>query len=215
MSFTVQKLQNGLVKYGAAGLVRQFFRHKSPVYTSYVFQKSGASLINNLHNLSGFTVEVYPDYISIPSNYLYDLLVKSSGQMDFSSEMVRRFSKKCELWLGYVDGNVAGICWSKSRARRYDYFIPLAEDESVITSCFVFPENRGKGIFPCMLESICRNLSIDKNIRNVYIDCKSWNYQSVRGIEKAGFTFIGKSIRLIIRGRIFILRNCCKKIANI
>jgi RimJ/RimL family protein N-acetyltransferase len=208
----IQKLQTGLNKYGSSGLIRQFFRHKFPLFTSLVFQKSDLNqTIHNIYKPPGLVIERYSTLNKIPFNVLSALTLSSSSQMNLEVEVTQRFSKGCEMWLGHFDGSFAGICWSRSRVARDDYFLPLDRQDAVFSSCFVLPSSRGKGVFPYMLQSIFKTLSNYEQIDKAYIDCKSWNLASVRGIEKAGFVFIGKAIRLVIDDRIFILRNTCKK----
>lgn len=125
-------------------------------------------------------------------------------------QMDKLFSKGCELWLGQLEGKTAGICWSNRQGRRDDYFVRLEETDATILSCFVFPTFRGKGIYPTMLEEMVNMLMRQDQICKVYVDCKSWNTASSRGIQKAGFVSIGKAIRIVLFGHVWILWNQCK-----
>ncbi|MBN1764018.1 MAG: GNAT family N-acetyltransferase [Sedimentisphaerales bacterium] len=141
---------------------------------------------------------------------VYDILKMTRGD-EMVREVNKLFSRGCELWMGQLDGKLAGICWSCSRKKRSDYFVPLEESDATILSCFVLPVFRGRKIYPSMLETMVNTLLSRDQICNVYIDCKSWNTASIRGIQKAGFIPVGKAVRMVLFEHVWILWNRCKR----
>ena len=51
---------------------------------------------------------------------------------------------------------------------------------------------------------------LEDGMETVYIDCKRWNRASIRGIEKAGFEFVGHSWRVVIGVRATYFWNDCQ-----
>lgn len=114
----------------------------------------------------------------------------------------RLFHKGAQLWIGTYGKEVVGICWSRSGQKRSDYFVSLNSDDGSILGCFVFPQFRGRDIYPTMLKCIVNTLGSHNGIRNIFIDCKSWNRSSIRGIEKAGFHLTKRMFCVVMFGRI-------------
>jgi hypothetical protein len=205
----LQRFRIAWKKHGSIGLIRHLFRHKCPIHISLVFQKNELS---NSCSVPGLTIERYSTRDAVDPAILETLARGIDGRI--IRQVDDLFSKGCELWLGRIDGAIKGVCWSRSHTRRSDYFVPLKETDATILSCFVFPECRGKGIYPAMLETMVSLLFAQDQIRNVYIDCKSWNIASVRGIQKAGFVSIGKAVRMVLFDKVWIMWNQCRQMSQ-
>ncbi|HET6459784.1 MAG TPA: GNAT family N-acetyltransferase [Syntrophales bacterium] len=107
----------------------------------------------------------------------------------------------CDLYDGVKDhfiykknGVIGHISWIyyKNDPNR---IIELRSDEGEVKYSLTLPEFRGKGIYPEALREVQRYLK-EKGYKMLYICTREDNVASVRGIEKAGFTFI-KRINLI------------------
>ena len=191
---------------GPIGLIRHVVRRVIPVHISLVYRKSDRS---NSCAVQGLLIERYPSRSGVDLEIINTLRMSRGNGM--IREMDKLFSRGCELWIGRLEDKIAGICWSCSHKKRTEYFVALDEDDATILSCFVFPQYRGRGIFPAMLQAMVRALMVEDHAHRVYIDCKSWNAPSIRGIQKAGFNFIGSAVRMVLCGRVWILRNQCRK----
>lgn len=202
----LQRLYTAWRTHGSIGLVRHLYRHKCPLHRSLVFKKNCRS---STCSVPGLTVKRYHVRDQIDTNLLDVIAELKDGRI--LREANKLFLKKCELWLGQIEGRVVGLCWSRSQQQRTDYFVPLYDTDATILSCFVFPQYRGKGIYPTMLETMVNTMMTHDHIQTVYIDCKSWNTPSVRGIEKAGFIFVGQALRFVLFGKTKILRNRCQQ----
>lgn len=62
-----------------------------------------------------------------------------------------------------------------------------------IDPCYTYPAYRGKGIYPIVLHSICRELA--ENGSAFYMIVDERNASSIRGIEKAGFVRYGTVLK--------------------
>lgn len=58
-----------------------------------------------------------------------------------------------------------------------------------IGPCFTHPDQRGRGLYPWALQRLSAELS-SSGARQVWINTRTSNAASVRGIEKAGFTVV-------------------------
>lgn len=191
-------------EHGTIGLIRRIVRHKFPIHISLVYLKTDRS---NSCAVPGLLIERYPLRSGVDLEII-DTLRMSRGN-GMIREMDKLFSRSCELWIGRLEGKIAGICWSRCNKRRTDYFVGLEETDATILSCLVFPAFRGRGIFPAMLQTMVKTLMDEDQVRRVFIDCKSWNQPSRRGIQKAGFVPVGSAVRMVLFEHVHILWNRC------
>ncbi|MBI5643647.1 MAG: GNAT family N-acetyltransferase [Deltaproteobacteria bacterium] len=92
------------------------------------------------------------------------------------------------------NGEIAHISWIYKKGDP-NRIIDLGPQESEIKYSLTFPEFRGKGIYPAVLFKIQDHLR-DKGVKRVFICVHQNNTPSIKGIQKAGFTFLAK-IKLI------------------
>lgn len=69
-----------------------------------------------------------------------------------------------------------------------------------IYDCHTFPAFRGRGLYPQLLNAICRDLAQRHGARRVLVGCLRENHASWRGIRKAGFHRCGSMTLLGILG---------------
>ena len=201
----IARVRRAWKERGTIGLMRHVVGRMLPVHVSLVYKKTEASSVCGVPCL---LVARYGERSAVGADVISKLkMMRGCGLI---REVDKLFARGCELWLGWIEGEIAGVCWSCSRKSRMDYFVPLREDDATILSCFVFPQYRGRGIYPSMLETIVRTLMNDDQVSKVYIDCKSWNRPSIRGIQKAGFVRIGSALRMALGGHVRILWNDCR-----
>ena len=201
----VRRVCRAWKEHGPIGLMRHVVRRVIPVHVSLVYRKTERS---SVCAVPGLLTERYEARSAVDPNIISKL--QMTRRPELIRELDKLFARGCELWLGVIEGEIVAICWSHSHKKRTDYFVALDEDDAMILSCFVFPQYRGRGIYPTMLETIVRTLKGNDQVSNVYIDCKSWNVPSIRGIQKAGFDFIGSAVRIVLCGRVWILQNRCR-----
>ena len=65
----------------------------------------------------------------------------------------------------------------------------LNKSDYCIGPCVTYPEFRGKGIYPAVLNAICQSYPTDTIF---YMIVSDTNLPSIRGIEKAGFENVGR-----------------------
>lgn len=65
----------------------------------------------------------------------------------------------------------------------------LGEEDYEIGPCYTYPEYRGKGIYPAVLQEICSHVGSQST--TFYMIVNEDNLSSIKGIEKAGFRRCG------------------------
>lgn len=201
-----QRVVRAWKERGTTGLIRHIVKRTIPVHKSLVYTKKEKSAFCTV---PGLAIERFRLRSDIKPEII-DMLRTSRGNREIR-EVDKLFARGCELWLGSIKEEIAGFCWSQGNKVRDDYFIHLDKEDATILSCFVLPKYRGRSIYPTMLETIVTTLMNDDKVSNVYIDCKSWNIPSICGIQKAGFSFLGSAVRMILCGHVWILWNRCEK----
>jgi RimJ/RimL family protein N-acetyltransferase len=89
------------------------------------------------------------------------------------------------LWIGRLDGAVAGAWMSRPGALFRAWFVPLRAGDLVLFRGTTAPELRGRGVSPAMMrEIVARDLPPGGS---AYVDVSVHNAPSIRAIEKAGF----------------------------
>lgn len=98
---------------------------------------------------------------------------------------------------------------SSGRVMHTSYVLPrcfkfpfLTKDDYCIGPCFTYPEFRGKGIYPAVLNQICQSENYPSDTV-FYMVVSDTNTPSVRGIEKAGFEKCGRIKKTRILKRYF------------
>lgn len=201
----LERLHRAWKEHGTMGLVKHVFRTRSPVHFMFVY---ATTCRLSPAPVEGLSVERFPAEHAVGGPTMESLRRGAGDRMP--GQLRRLFGQGAELWIGWLDGQVVGVCWSRSQQVRHDYFVPLGNADATILSCMVVPKYRGRGIYPAMLGTMVGELMDKQKVRRVLIDCKSWNKPSIRGIEKAGFSLVGKGLRVVCFGRSWILWNQCK-----
>lgn len=206
LHYVIHRLRRGMKEHGVLGFMVHLCRQRAPIYRSIVFKKDISECTGRRAN--GLTVIRYADRSSVGEEILR--YIRDHGRGEMVGEFERLFALGCELWLGWMGTEIAGFCWSRKGVRRQDYFVPLSKDDANILSCFVFPCFRGRGIYPTMLQTMVTVLITQDHVGAVYIDCKSWNHPSIRGIANAGFSRLGTALRIDVMGCHWTMCNSCQ-----
>jgi len=185
-------------------ILLNFLLWKYPLYKNIIYctdriiklPLNNDVIIRRCHDIS----ELNDNELSAINNYLGE---------KFYEQYVALFDDGAELWLGTKAGSLAGACWSHWHKKETDHFyVPLKATDARILFCYVLPEHRGQSIYPKMIREISNTL-ISENAGKVFIDCKSWNHPSVRGIQKAGFKLYGSAWEFKIGSARWAFMNNC------
>ena len=138
--------------------------------------------------------------------------------VDFLSEIdeatVRKqvkyfFDKGGELFLAFNEGklaHIAHLCYYPGILEVHPLEIhplmKLKHDEVYIGLCQTHPSFRGKGIYPVMLQHIMRYVT-EKNKKRCFGSVAPTNLASIKGIKKAGFSFVERKRKFRLFGKVF------------
>jgi len=124
-------------------------------------------------------------------------------------EYINKFKKfLIENQIGIYAWNnnkVIGHAWAficKEKRCKVNRYIYIKEGEALIHFCNVKEEYRGKNIYPFMLTNLSNFLFTSDRLNKILIDTEKDNISSIKGIEKAGFTFIGTGTYFQILGKL-------------
>lgn len=109
-----------------------------------------------------------------------------------------------ELFLAFSEGKLAHIAWlfHSPGIRETLHTITIQPNEAYISSCYTHPAFRGKNIYPVVLQHVFRYATA-YGIKRCFISAGSKNSGSIKGIEKAGYSFIGKLRVFRLFGKLF------------
>jgi GNAT superfamily N-acetyltransferase len=117
--------------------------------------------------------------------------------------MDQRFAAKARLWLARWEGLVAGYGWTLKGATISPHFYALTLGEVHLFDFFVFPEFRGRGINPVLVEYILSKLG-EEGASKAYIECAAWNKAQLASLKKTSFQRMGAARKFCFGGRVFV-----------
>ncbi len=92
------------------------------------------------------------------------------------------------MWAAFLDKQLTGVLFTRRGIHFNRWFVKLQHDDIVIFRVRTYPEFRGQGIAPALMNYAINNSLASGD--NAYIDCRVYNKPSIRSIEKAGFSLI-------------------------
>jgi len=138
--------------------------------------------------IPGLTVEKCDSEADIGDTRLQEVLAEEGEE--YLAQIRQNFATGAVFWLGLIDNRVVAYQWTRRGSKTKRYLVNILPQDIVIYATATFPQWRGKGIYPAMMQYI-----IEKELAGhgtAYVNCKVWNKPSIRGIIKAGFTQIGQ-----------------------
>lgn len=136
-----------------------------------------------------------------------DLMMEMLSYMDEATvhKQIREyFDNGGELFLAFSEGRLVHIAWLhySSGAEKVYPHVNIKKDEAFIGRCDTHPGFRGNNIYPVVLQHIVRYATA-KNINKCFISTAPTLVASIRGIEKAGFSFVAKLRKFRLFGKSF------------
>ncbi len=138
--------------------------------------------------IRGYEVELITSSDLI-NNTLKEQLIQHRSSIRSDAETMLK-NGAC-LWVGYLDGHLANLAWTRTGDKVQSYFFPLVTECILISHCVTLPDYRGRGLYPAIMTHIIRTLG-SKGFERFYVDCSDWNVASERPIRRLGFYLIGR-----------------------
>ncbi|MCX7013930.1 MAG: GNAT family N-acetyltransferase [Candidatus Sumerlaeota bacterium] len=111
---------------------------------------------------------------------------RKGGPLVLEALLERFFRRGAILWVARIEGEIAGYCWSLVGGNDGHYVFPLGEADVVIMADEVFPDFRGRGIAPALIEEVLAWHG-NQGASRAYIASALWNRASLRSIAKTRF----------------------------
>ena len=201
----------------AAGLMREFLeKHRARVAAQglrktllyYVFtvalQKLGVELMyvfeHRLDSRAGQAPDLTADDVSTTIVDTFDALTASDlealrqyGGAELLQEFAAAFARGERCAVSRLrDARPASACWIIAVSESY---ADRASPGLLIERCFTLPDMRGRGIYPLLLARVSQVLRMrDGRPQRIFVKSSIFNESSIRGIQKAGFTRIGRIV---------------------
>lgn len=136
-----------------------------------------------------------------------DLMVDSLKNGDRSvvrKQIKNYFDCKGEVFLGFSEGKLSHIAWLHycPGIRKAYPLVLIKEDEAFVGRCDTHPAFRGKNIYPVVLQHMLRHAAA-KNKKRCFISTSPKNLAAIKGITKAGFSFVWKKQKFRLFGKVF------------
>lgn len=103
-----------------------------------------------------------------------------------NKNICERFEKHSSLWLIRVRGNLVGYGWTLRGTTIEPYFFAMAPTDIHLFDFHVFPEFRGNGFNPLLVNFILGNLAREGNGRAL-IEAAEWNTAQLSSLRKTPF----------------------------
>jgi RimJ/RimL family protein N-acetyltransferase len=134
-----------------------------------------------------------------------DLIVRLIKDRDESyvRERVKfLFDNGGKVFLAFSEGKLVHTAWlhyCPGVCRTHPH-VTIKEDEAFMGHCYTHPEFRGKNILTVALQHLVKCAAIDNKHRCIGTTVPQ-NIPAIRGIEKAGLSFVGKMRRFRLFGK--------------
>ena len=110
-----------------------------------------------------------------------------------------RFALGASLWLIKLDGNLAGYGWSLRGRTVEPHYFCLGLDDVHLFDFHVFPQYRGLGVNPSLVNYILRSLATESQGR-AFIEAAEWNHAQLTSLRKTPFRRLGWARKRSIGG---------------
>ena len=118
--------------------------------------------------------------------------------------IAERFEKGASLWLIRCDGNLAGYGWTLRGSTIEPHYFPLAQDDVHFFDFHVFPQYRGRGMNPFLVNQILREL-VAEGPGRAFIEAAEWNQAQLSSLTRTPFRPLGFASKLTVFGRTLVL----------
>ena len=106
-----------------------------------------------------------------------------------------RFATGASLWLVRFGDRLAGYGWTLQGRSIEPYYFPLTADDVHLFDFHVFPEYRGRGFNPHLVDHILRRLAADGWTR-AFIEAAEWNHAQLISLANTPFHRLGRAKKL-------------------
>lgn len=114
-----------------------------------------------------------------------------------------RFARGASLWLIRWEDKLAGYGWTLQGRTIEPHYFRLGPDDVHLFDFHVFPQYRGRGMNPMLVNSILCSLAVECRGR-AFIEAAEWNQPQLASLRKTPFHRLGWARKLTIFGRTMV-----------
>ena len=114
-----------------------------------------------------------------------------------------RFEKGASLWLIKSEGRLAGYGWTLRGRTIEPHYFPIGQDDAHLFDFHVFPQHRGRGMNPFLVDHILRGLATE-GVARALIEAAEWNHPQLSSLRKTRFRTLGYARKLTFFGRTLV-----------
>jgi hypothetical protein len=106
-----------------------------------------------------------------------------------------RFAQGASLWIVKCEGRLAGFGWTlRGRTVEPHYFL-LGADDLHLFDFHVFPQYRGRGVNPLLVNYILSSMASECHAR-AFIEAAEWNVSQLASLRRTPFRQLGSARKL-------------------
>ena len=103
------------------------------------------------------------------------------------------------LWLIRLEDHLAGYGWTLRGRTAEPHYFRLGQNDVHLFDFHVFPQYRGRGVNPFLVNYILRRLALEGHGR-AFIEAAEWNQVQLASLRKTPFRRFGLATKLSILG---------------
>lgn len=129
-----------------------------------------------------------------------EALYAQIGRKLIEPQMKERFDKGVSAWFVYRENQFAGMVWTLVGDTMEPFYYFIAPEDVHVFNNVIFPEYRGKGINPVLIETVLQALG-QRGFVRAYIETSVRNLAEQRSLSRTSFRPMGIADKKKKRGR--------------
>jgi ribosomal protein S18 acetylase RimI-like enzyme len=125
-----------------------------------------------------------------------------------------RFELGASIWLIRIEGNLAGYGWTLQGGTVEPHYFPLGPDDAHLFDFHVFPQYRGRGANPVLVNYILRNLAAER-LQRAFIEAAEWNLAQLASLKRTPFRRFGSAMKFTLFRRNIVFWRSAELVRHI
>jgi len=117
-----------------------------------------------------------------------------------------RFKQGASLWVIKREGQLAGFGWTIQGRTLEPHYFRLGPGDVHLFDFLVFPQYRGQGVNPLLVNSILHRLALECQGR-AFIEAAEWNRAQLSSLARTPFRRLGSARKITIFGHTLVCWN--------
>ncbi len=122
------------------------------------------------------------------------------GRNLIGPQLAERFGRGASAWFVYYKDQFAGMVWTLVGDTVEPFYYFLTPEDVHVFNNVIFPEYRGQGINPVLIETVLHDLS-ERGLVRAYIETRVSNLAEQKSLAKTSFQPMGTAQKKIRRNR--------------